>query len=201
MDKYDYRLRDFEPGDIVWIDTPWLCCDFGCTQSIIEIVEIKYDKCKYFFKKLDHFAYYYKGNEGDVYEMPANTGCSPLATKSGKENEYWHEDYDKSQCVYGPESKMICMVCSAICQARYKDLIEKGVKVVSVDELIKQGIEGPLHWSDEQHAAYQCAYDLSNDWMKETPDWSDVEKAFQMGIDYHKNLIEKEKVNGGTETN
>ena len=93
------------------------------------------------------------------------------------------------------------MVCSAICPSRYKDLIEKGVKVVSIDELIKQKIEGPLNWTDEQHAAYQCAYDLSNDWMKETPDWGDVEKAFQMGIDYHKKLIEKEKADGGTETN
>ena len=29
--------------------------------------------------------------------------------------------------------------------------------------------------------AYQCAYDLSNDWLN-TPDWQDVQEAYKMGV-------------------
>ena len=36
--------------------------------------------------------------------------------------------------------------------------------------------------------AYQVAYDLSNDWMKETPDWNDVETSCKLGA---KMLFEK----------
>ena len=29
--------------------------------------------------------------------------------------------------------------------------------------------------------AYQCAYDLSNDWLRETPTWDDVQEAYKKG--------------------
>lgn len=35
----------------------------------------------------------------------------------------------------------------------------------------------------KEEFAYQCAYDLSNDWAKETPTWDDVQKAFLIGYE------------------
>lgn len=29
--------------------------------------------------------------------------------------------------------------------------------------------------------AYQCAYDISNDWVKDNPTWDDVEEAYKRG--------------------
>jgi len=34
--------------------------------------------------------------------------------------------------------------------------------------------------------AYQCAYDLSNDWAKETPEWNDVQNACILGAQWQK---------------
>lgn len=40
--------------------------------------------------------------------------------------------YNKEQCVYGPDSTMHCMFCSATCKERYEDFKKRGVKVVFV---------------------------------------------------------------------
>ena len=40
--------------------------------------------------------------------------------------------YNKEQCVYGPDSTMPCMLCSATCKERYEDFKKKGVKVVFI---------------------------------------------------------------------
>ena len=40
--------------------------------------------------------------------------------------------YNKEQCVYGPDSTMHCMFCSAMCKERYADFQKKGVKVVFI---------------------------------------------------------------------
>lgn len=34
--------------------------------------------------------------------------------------------------------------------------------------------------------AYQCAYDISNDWAKETPEWKDVQTACVLGAQWQK---------------
>lgn len=39
------------------------------------------------------------------------------------------KEYNKSQCVYGVDSKMICGFCSALCKERYEDFKECGIKV------------------------------------------------------------------------
>ena len=43
--------------------------------------------------------------------------------------------------------------------------------------------ELPKVWDREtlDEYAYQVAYDLSNDWMRETPTWDDVETAVKLG--------------------
>jgi len=45
-----------------------------------------------------------------------------------------------------------------------------------------------------EERAYQAAYDISNDWAKETPDWKDVEEGFRRGvsegIEFVKRIIE-----------
>ena len=40
---------------------------------------------------------------------------------------------------------------------------------------------GTNQYKTLDECGYQCAYDLSNDWIKETPDWDDVEKAYKLG--------------------
>ena len=40
-----------------------------------------------------------------------------------------HVSYDRSQCVYGPDSSMSCILCSRLCPERAKDLKKAGVKV------------------------------------------------------------------------
>ena len=52
---------------------------------------------------------------------------------------------------------------------------------------IREKLKKQLNVSPEEKAAYQCAYDLSNDWQKKSPGWEDVTKAFLMGIEYQKN--------------
>ena len=37
--------------------------------------------------------------------------------------------YNKEQCVYGKDSKMICDFCSALCKERYEDFMKRGIKV------------------------------------------------------------------------
>ena len=40
--------------------------------------------------------------------------------------------------------------------------------------------------------AYQCAYDLSNDWLKETPDWDDVQTACKLGANWQREQMMKD---------
>lgn len=48
------------------------------------------------------------------------------------ENEEPKKEYNKSQCVYGKDSKMICGFCSALCKERYEDFKELGIKVTFI---------------------------------------------------------------------
>ena len=42
------------------------------------------------------------------------------------------KEYNKSQCVYGPNSTMPCMLCSALCKERYEDFKYCGIKVAFI---------------------------------------------------------------------
>lgn len=42
------------------------------------------------------------------------------------------KEYNKAQCVYGPDSTKHCMVCSRTCQERYEDFKKRGVNVVFI---------------------------------------------------------------------
>jgi len=42
--------------------------------------------------------------------------------------------------------------------------------------------------------AYQCAYDLSNDWAKEAPEWKDVKTACKLGAQWQKEQFEKNRL-------
>lgn len=35
----------------------------------------------------------------------------------------------------------------------------------------------------KEELAYQCAYDMSNDWAVDNPTWDDVQKAFLKGFE------------------
>ena len=39
------------------------------------------------------------------------------------------ENYNKDQCVYGPDSKAICGLCSHMYKERYEDFKKRGIKV------------------------------------------------------------------------
>ena len=49
------------------------------------------------------------------------------------------------------------------------------------------------YWTLEERA-YQAAYDISEDWAKENPEWDDVEEGFRRGvsegIEFVKRIIE-----------
>jgi len=53
------------------------------------------------------------------------------------------------------------------------------------------------YWTLDERV-YQAAYDISNDWAKEVPDWNDVEEGFRRGvsegIEFVKRIIE-DKIN------
>ncbi len=42
--------------------------------------------------------------------------------------------------------------------------------------------------------AYQCAYDMSNDWAKENATWKDVQNACKLGANWQKKQMIKEAV-------
>ena len=63
------------------------------------------------------------------------------------------------------------------------------------EELASDGMgkELPKVWDREtlDEYAYQVAYDLSNDWMKETPTWDDVETACKLGAEWKEKQMMK----------
>ena len=52
--------------------------------------------------------------------------------KSDMEKKEPKKEYNKSQCVYGQNSKMHCTICSAMCRERYEDFKECGIKVTFI---------------------------------------------------------------------
>ena len=53
-----------------------------------------------------------------------------------------------------------------------------------------------INRTDLDEYAYQCAYDMSNDWMIENPTWHNVEDACKLGANWHKKQMMKDAVNG-----
>ena len=49
---------------------------------------------------------------------------------------------------------------------------------------VKTLVNAELNKTEDEKAAYQCAYDLSNDWFREIPTWDDVQQAFLFGVMY-----------------
>lgn len=56
----------------------------------------------------------------------------------------------------------------------------KGRKLTK-EELKPLGLDGDVYESLDERA-YQAAYDISNDWEKESPEWKDVEEGFKRGV-------------------
>ena len=56
----------------------------------------------------------------DIYQHPKMT------------KEDINKEYDRKQCVYGEDSTMPCMFCSATCRERYEDFTKKGVKIAFI---------------------------------------------------------------------
>lgn len=48
-----------------------------------------------------------------------------------------------------------------------------------------------INRTDLDEFAYQCAYDLSNDWAIDNPTWHDVEDACKLGAKWQKEQIKK----------
>lgn len=64
---------------------------------------------------------------------------------------------------------------------------------LTMEERIPLGLSNDT-WQSLEDRAYQAAYDISNDWAKEVPDWSDVQEGFRRGvkegIEYIKSTLE-----------
>ena len=74
-----------------------------------------------------------------------------------------------------------------------KDRFYSGTRELTMEERIPLGL-GSDTWQSLEDRAYQAAYDISEDWAKEDPDWNDVEEGFKKGvkegIDFIKNVIQ-----------
>lgn len=55
-------------------------------------------------------------------------------------------------------------------------------KELTPEEIKRMGME-PEPCMSLEESAYQCAYDLSNDWAVETPTWEDVKAAYKKGAE------------------
>ena len=60
----------------------------------------------------------------------------------------------------------------------YKNVGEK----LTPEEAKKLGLEPEFYLSLEE-CAYQVAYDISNDWTKEVPEWKDVQEGYRRGAE------------------
>ena len=73
-----------------------------------------------------------------------------------------------------------------------------GDRELTADEASKMGIcADPVNgdYFSLEDRAYQAAYDISNDWLKEEPEWKDVQEGFRRGvkegIEYCQEQVEK----------
>ena len=62
------------------------------------------------------------------------------------------------------------------------------------EEPVSEDLPHIRHRDTLDEFAYQCAYDLSNDWAKETPTWNDVEMACKLGANWQKEQFEKNRL-------
>lgn len=63
------------------------------------------------------------------------------------------------------------------------------------DEELKKKYGMTPNYQTLNEAAYQCAYDLSEDWAIDNPTWEDVEAAYKMGAEDGMEYIRR-KING-----
>ncbi len=103
-------------------------------------------------------------------------------------------------CMYSKDNytdedrKVLCDGCEENCKYNLKqepdELTHSVTKISNQEEPVSEDLEKelPKVWDREtlDEYAYQVAYDLSNDWMKETPTWNDVETACKLGAEWQK---------------
>lgn len=55
------------------------------------------------------------------------------------------------------------------------------------------------NWESLNECAYRAAYDISEDWAKEDPEWSDVQEAYKIGVEdginYIINILKEKCIN------
>ena len=59
------------------------------------------------------------------------------------------------------------------------------------EEPVSEDLPHIHHRDTLDEFAYQCAYDLSNDWAKETSEWKDVKTACKLGAQWQKEHLWK----------
>lgn len=56
-----------------------------------------------------------------------------------------------------------------------------GDRELTPEELEKLGLPKE-DWMSLEECAYQCAYDISEDWAKDNPTWDDIKEAYRRGV-------------------
>jgi len=55
------------------------------------------------------------------------------------------------------------------------------------------------NWESLDDCAYRAAYDISEDWSKEVPEWKDVQEGYKMGVEdginYIINILKEKCIN------
>lgn len=64
-----------------------------------------------------------------------------------------------------------------------------------IDSLQEEPVSNDLKVALEDYA-YQVAYDLSHDWLKENATWDEVETAVKLGAQWQKQQLMKDAVDG-----
>ena len=53
---------------------------------------------------------------------------------------------------------------------------------LSKEEIEKLGLPTDEYFSLDE-CAYQCAYDMSEDWLIDNPTWNDIQEAYKKGVE------------------
>ena len=109
----------------------------------------------------------------------------------------------QEECMYSKdnytdkERKALCEGCEEECRFNKKeDSVNNGLDlgcgvIWKDEEPVSEDLPHIRHRDTLDEFAYQCAYDLSNDWAKETPEWKDVKTACKLGANWQKEHLWK----------
>lgn len=131
----------------------------------------------------------------EVQKEPVSTKDKLLALSDGRLHLGWIDDakvVEFEECLMQFHEDMNNIPQGTDSLTRLKDTdgvlhsYSKKLMSMAKEEPVSEELPHIRHRDTLDEFAYQCAYDLSNDWAKETPTWHDVEMACKLGAKWQK---------------